>query len=113
MSLTCHHATAFLDPGASQPAEELRRIWDPEMARQIAADITLIYPEEITDPRPADSPSRLAHLAEHSPDRTPAGTMNVRKGRRTCAWRTEQTPCVANAPSGRCCSVPQVRASRL
>jgi 2'-5' RNA ligase len=50
MPLTRHHATAFLGLPASHALEELRRTWDPEMARQIAAHITLIYPEEIPDP---------------------------------------------------------------
>lgn len=50
VQLTRHHAAAFLDPGCSGLVEELRRTWDPLMARQIAAHITLIYPQEITDP---------------------------------------------------------------
>ena len=50
MPLTRHHATAFLGLPAGHPMEELRRTWDPEMARQIAAHVTLIYPEEIADP---------------------------------------------------------------
>ena len=41
------HATAFLDPRHSGPVEELRARWDPVMARQIAAHVTLIYPEEV------------------------------------------------------------------
>jgi hypothetical protein len=44
--LTRHHATAFLDPGRSERVEELRRTWDPLMARQIAAHVTLIYPRK-------------------------------------------------------------------
>jgi len=48
--LTRYHAAAFLGLPASHALEELRRTWDPGMARQIAAHITLIYPEEITDP---------------------------------------------------------------
>lgn len=50
MPLTRHHATVFLGLPAGQALEALRRTWDPEMARQIAAHITLIYPEEIADP---------------------------------------------------------------
>ena len=50
MHLTRYHATAFLDPRSAQRVEELRRAWDPRMADQIAAHITLIYPEEIADP---------------------------------------------------------------
>jgi hypothetical protein len=44
-----HHATAFLTPPGSQTIENARRAWDPLMARQIAAHLTLIYPEEIPD----------------------------------------------------------------
>jgi 2'-5' RNA ligase len=49
MLLTRHHATAFLDPSSSQFVEQLRRTWDPGMTRQIAAHLTLIYPEEVPD----------------------------------------------------------------
>jgi hypothetical protein len=48
--LTRHHATAFLGPPADHAVAELRRTWDPEMARQIAAHVTLIYPEAIPGP---------------------------------------------------------------
>ena len=41
------HATAFLDPRYSGPVEDLRARWDPVMAGQIAAHVTLIYPEEL------------------------------------------------------------------
>ncbi len=51
------HATAFLDPRHSGPVETLRSRWDPVMARQIAAHLTLVYPEEL--PPGAD----LRHLA--------------------------------------------------
>jgi hypothetical protein len=47
--LTRHHATAFLAPDDSRRIEELRRTWDPRMAGQIAAHVTLIYPEEVPD----------------------------------------------------------------
>jgi 2'-5' RNA ligase len=50
MPLARYHATVFLGSSASRALEELRRTWDPGMARQIAAHITLIYPEEIADP---------------------------------------------------------------
>ncbi len=49
-TLTRHHVTAFVDPAVSEPVEELRRRWDPQMARQIAAHVTVVYPEEIPDP---------------------------------------------------------------
>jgi len=51
------HATAFLDPRHSGPVEDLRARWDPVMAGQIAAHVTLIYPEEF--PPDAD-PEQLA-----------------------------------------------------
>jgi 2'-5' RNA ligase superfamily len=41
------HATAFLDARHSGPVERLRTYWDPAMSRQIAAHVTLIYPEEV------------------------------------------------------------------
>jgi hypothetical protein len=41
--LTRHHATAFPGQPADHAVEELRRTWDPEMVRQIAAHVTLIY----------------------------------------------------------------------
>src|SRR3712207_6378644 len=43
------HATLFLGAGAEE-IEVCRRRWDPEMARQIAAHVTLVYPEEAPDP---------------------------------------------------------------
>ena len=45
-----HHATLFVDPAVSGPIEDLRRRWDPEMAGQIAAHVTLVYPWEAPDP---------------------------------------------------------------
>jgi 2'-5' RNA ligase len=45
--LTRHHVTAFVDPAVSEPVEELRRRWDPQMAGQIAAHVTVVYPGEI------------------------------------------------------------------
>jgi hypothetical protein len=48
-TLTRHHVTAFVDPAVSEPVEELRRRWDPQMAGQIAAHVTVVYPEEIPD----------------------------------------------------------------
>jgi 2'-5' RNA ligase len=59
--LTRYHATAFLNPRNAQRVEELRRTWDPGMAEQIAAHITLIYPEEITDP--SDLIARVSRAA--------------------------------------------------
>jgi len=67
MQLTSHHATVFLDPPNSA-IEDLRRTWDPEMQRQIAAHITLVYPNEIADPaelveRVACAAGRIAPFA--------------------------------------------------
>lgn len=59
--LTRHHVTAFVDPAVSEPVEELRRRWDPRMAAQIAAHVTVIYPEEI--PGPARLVERAAAAA--------------------------------------------------
>jgi 2'-5' RNA ligase len=61
LRLTRYHATAFLDPRSAQLVEELRRAWDPVMAEQIAAHITLIYPEEIADP--SDLIARVSRAA--------------------------------------------------
>ena len=60
-TLTRQHATAFMDPAVSDPVEQLRHRWDPGMARQIAAHVTLIYPEEI--PGPARLHERAAAAA--------------------------------------------------
>jgi 2'-5' RNA ligase len=43
---TDHHATIFVTPGVAGPIESLRRAWDPAMASQIAAHVTLAYPRE-------------------------------------------------------------------
>jgi hypothetical protein len=42
--LTRYHATAFLGPPDDAGLEDLRSRWDPVMASQIAAHITLLYP---------------------------------------------------------------------
>lgn len=41
-----HHATIFLPRAATEPIEAVRRAWDPAMAAQIAAHVTLTYPQE-------------------------------------------------------------------
>lgn len=41
------HATVFLDGAASARVEPLRKRWDPVMAGQIRAHITVTYPAEI------------------------------------------------------------------
>lgn len=58
--LARHHATVFLDPERSWPVEELRSRWDAQMASQIAAHITLLYPEEIPDPAELDQLAQAA-----------------------------------------------------
>jgi hypothetical protein len=37
-----HHATIFLAPSLAEPIEAIRRAWDPFMAAQIAAHVTLV-----------------------------------------------------------------------
>ena len=51
---------AFLEPRHSGPVENLRVRWDPVAARQIAAHVTLVYPEDF--PSAAD-PGRVAATA--------------------------------------------------
>ena len=41
-----HHAAIFLPPNVSDAIEAARRKWDPVMAAQILAHVTLIYPQE-------------------------------------------------------------------
>ncbi len=41
-----HHATIFVTPSIAGRIEALRREWDPRMAGQIAAHVTLAYPQE-------------------------------------------------------------------
>jgi 2'-5' RNA ligase len=41
-----HHATIFLPPRVAEPVEAVRREWDPLMAEQIPAHVTLAYPQE-------------------------------------------------------------------
>jgi 2'-5' RNA ligase len=41
-----HHATLFLPAAAAAAIEAVRREWDPAMAAQIAAHVTLVYPQE-------------------------------------------------------------------
>jgi len=45
---TSPHATVFVDPIASD-IEARRRRWDPVMAAQIAAHVTVAYPREVAD----------------------------------------------------------------
>ncbi len=41
-----HHATIFVPPQVAEPIEAVRRAWDPIMAAQVAAHVTLAYPQE-------------------------------------------------------------------
>jgi 2'-5' RNA ligase len=41
-----HHATVFLPPEIASSIEAVRQEWDPDMATQIPAHVTLIYPNE-------------------------------------------------------------------
>jgi 2'-5' RNA ligase len=66
-----HHATAFLDPRSSGPVEELRSRWDPVMAGQIAAHVTLVYPEEVPDS------VELEHLTVAAAASTPPVTITL------------------------------------
>jgi 8-oxo-dGTP pyrophosphatase MutT (NUDIX family) len=40
------HATLFLDGAAAEPIEVLRRRWDPALASQVGAHLTVAYPGE-------------------------------------------------------------------
>jgi len=46
MAYRDHHATIFLPALVAQPIEGVRRAWDPVMAGQIAAHVTVAYPQE-------------------------------------------------------------------
>jgi hypothetical protein len=46
------HATLFWEESAGGDLEELRRMWDPVMAAQIAAHVTVTYPAEIPTTEP-------------------------------------------------------------
>lgn len=76
MALRRAHATIFWPPSESEEIERLRNAWDPGMAEQIAAHVTVTYPEEV--PLADDLMARLAVAAEHvGPFRLRAGGMNV------------------------------------
>jgi 2'-5' RNA ligase len=46
MNYRNHHATIFVAPGIAEPIEAVRQEWDPVMAAQISAHVTLAYPQE-------------------------------------------------------------------
>ena len=72
--LTRNHVAAFLDPGRSQFVEQLRRTWDPGMARQIAAHVTLVHPKEIPGVAELAAKATLS-AARTSPFRAPASSL--------------------------------------
>jgi hypothetical protein len=41
---TRHHATTFVPSDIARPIDAIRRTWDPVMAAQIAAHVTLVHP---------------------------------------------------------------------
>ncbi|MBM4439571.1 MAG: 2'-5' RNA ligase family protein [Candidatus Rokubacteria bacterium] len=49
MPHTDHHATIFVPADAAEAIEAVRLEWDPDMAAQIAAHLTLVYPHEAPD----------------------------------------------------------------
>jgi hypothetical protein len=51
-ALRDHHATIFLPGAVAEPIEAVRRVWDPAMAAQIAAHVTLVYPQEAPEAGP-------------------------------------------------------------
>lgn len=65
------HVIALLDPARSGPVEQLRQRWDPVMASQVRAHVTLVYPEEV--PAGAD----IAALAAKAAASTPPFTIAV------------------------------------
>jgi ADP-ribose pyrophosphatase YjhB (NUDIX family) len=47
--LSYPHATIFLPATVAEPVEAVRQEWDPAMADQIAAHVTVAYPSEVHD----------------------------------------------------------------
>jgi 2'-5' RNA ligase len=70
-----HHLTIFLPSSVAGPIETIRRAWDPAMAAQIAAHVTLAYPQEAPDPALLLSRLRSAATAT-SPFRLQFGAMS-------------------------------------
>jgi 2'-5' RNA ligase len=80
-ALRDHHATIFVAPHAAHLVEAARQRWDPVMAAQIAAHVTLAYPGE------APSPELLAErLREAGATRPP---FRLRLGGLACFGRPE------------------------
>lgn len=42
-----HHVTIFVSPDVAGPIEATRRKWDPVMATQVPAHVSLAYPHEV------------------------------------------------------------------
>jgi 2'-5' RNA ligase len=61
-TLTHPHATAFVDSAVASALEALRAEWDPAMAEQIAAHVTIAYPAEV--PALAELVERLRFAAD-------------------------------------------------
>jgi hypothetical protein len=76
-----HHATIFVPAEVAAPLEVCRRAWDPLMAEQIAAHVTLIYPREISG-----SGSLIKRLQNICPVTAP---FRLRLGRLACFGRPE------------------------
>lgn len=95
--LSYPHATIFLDPAVTERIEELRRVWDPAMTSQIAAHVTVAYPDEVGDVSALRrvvercteevTPFRLAvgAVAHHG---DPAGGIHVEVADVDGGWRT-------------------------
>jgi len=64
-ALRDHHATIFIPPDCAAAIERLRREWDPVMAAQVTAHLTLAYPGEA--PATDLMRGRLAELGEFTP----------------------------------------------
>jgi len=60
MALFRYHATTFLDKADSAPIEALRQHWDPVMASQIDAHVSLMWPEEVPNHKELERRARSA-----------------------------------------------------
>lgn len=76
-----HHATPFVPADIARPIEAVRRAWDPAMARQIGAHVTLVYPQE--EPDPAELIRRTRSAGEG------LGPARFRLGGRACFGHPE------------------------
>jgi GNAT superfamily N-acetyltransferase len=76
-----HHATIFVPPEVAIPIEAARRAWDPDMAAQIAAHVTVAYPREAPDAALLVERARVAAAA--------VGPFRLRLGALACFGRPE------------------------